>query len=116
MLGKFFSTFTTATEIGVAVRYATSCVGTVLAMLVFMNWLDQPTADALSQSIPAFIGALGAVIATLIPIYAMMTKAHSDKAAEAAKRIDAEVPAGDTVMIKTPAGQRDIIIPPLNPG
>jgi uncharacterized membrane protein YeaQ/YmgE (transglycosylase-associated protein family) len=104
--------FTTATSIGVFVRYTTSITGALLALLVLMNWLDQETADALSQAIPQLVGAIGGVVALVIPIYAMVTKSMSNRAAEVAKVTDEEVPPSSTVVVKTPAGIPDITVQP----
>lgn len=59
---------------------------------------------------PILLSAIGGLVAASVPIYATITKSSSDKAAEAAKQIDAKLPADATVVVKTADGQRDIVV------
>jgi uncharacterized membrane protein len=103
---------TTTTTIGVVTRYAISIGGAIIAALVLVGWVDQETADQLTETLPELIGALGAVVALAVPIYAAITKSNSDKASEVANVVDAEVPADAPVVIKTPVGAADIVVNP----
>lgn len=107
-----FNPLTTATSLGVAIRYAITIVGTVLAILGILGWLTPAQVDALSTKVPELLGAIGALVAAIIPLYAAFTKSSSDKAAEAAKQIDDKIPAGYTVHIPTPPGVPDIVVQP----
>ena len=103
---------TTTTTIGVVTRYAISIGGAVIAALVLVGWVDQETADKLTETLPELIGAIGAVAALAVPIYAAITKSNSDRASDVANAVDAEVSPQETVVVQTPAGQPDIIVPP----
>lgn len=111
MLSKILAPLTTATSAGVALRYLTAMAGSILAILGILGWLSPEQVEALSKQVPDLLAAIGGLAAILIPIYATLTKSSSDKAAEAARAIDREVPAQATVLIKTPAGQPDIVVP-----
>jgi len=102
---------TTATSIGVAIRYAATIVGTVITIGGVLNWLTPQQVDELSRQVPELFAALTALLTLLIPLYAIVTKSSSDKAAEAAKEIDKQIPPSQDVVIQTPVGQPDIVVP-----
>lgn len=112
MFDKFLNPLTTATSLGVAVRYGTTIVTTVLAILGALNWLDRDQVLALSKQVPELLGALAGAIALALATYATITKSSSDKAAVTAKEIDKEIPADESVTIKTPSGKPDIKVTP----
>lgn len=110
MLDKILSPLTTASSIGVAIRYLTTIVGSVIAILGILGWLTPDQAEALTKQVPELLAAIGALAAAIVPLYAIWTKSSSDKAAAAAKAIDKTVPADQTVLIKTPVGIPDIVV------
>jgi hypothetical protein len=117
MLEKILSPFTTATSLGVTLRYLTAIVGSLLAILGAVGFLTPEQVDALKAQIevltanaPALLSAIGAVMASVVTIYATITKSSSNKAAEVAKEVDANIPKEQTVVIQTPPGQDDIIV------
>lgn len=112
MFSKLFNPLTTATSVGVAIRYLTTIVGSVLAILGVMGWLSPEQSAELERLVPELLGALGALAALAVSVYAVITKSSSDKAAEAAKQIDAKVPKHDPVVIKTPGDGPNIVVPP----
>ena len=112
MLDKLLSPLTTATSLGVAVRYVTTILGSIIAILGILGWLTPEQAEALTQQVPVLLAAIAALVSAVIPLYAIWTKSSSDKAAEAAKEIDKKVPASAPVVIQTPAGVPDIVVPP----
>ncbi len=109
---------TTATSIGVALRYLITIAGSVLAILGIVGWLTPDQVQELSQKVqdisaqlPGLVAAVSGIVAIAIPAYATITKSSSDKAAEAAKEIDKNLPADAAVIIKTPANVPDIVVP-----
>lgn len=106
-----FNPLTTATSVGVAIRYAITIAGTILAILGILGWLTPQQVDVLSTKVPELLGAIGALVAAIIPLYAALTKSSSDKAASAAKEIDKQIPANSDVVIQTPQGVPDIVVP-----
>ena len=108
---KFFNPLTTATSIGVTIRYLTTIVGTLIAILGILNWLTPAQVLELSKQVPELFGAIAALIAAFVPLYAIMTKSSSDRAAEVAKQVDAQVPVTAPVVIKTPPDVPDIVVP-----
>jgi hypothetical protein len=86
------------------VRYAISGVGVWLASKGFS---EADVSTVVDQG--AYI-ITGAIIAALPAIYAAF-KRPSVKAMEAAKAVDQLVPKGEDVVIKTPAGVPDIVVP-----
>jgi len=100
---------TTATSIGVAVRYLTSIVGAVVAILGALNWLTPQQVEALTQQVPVLVAAVAALVAAVVPAYAIITKSFSDKAAEVAKAVDKAPPTSD-VLIETPGNMPNIKI------
>lgn len=124
MLKQILSPLTTATSVGVAIRYVVTIISSVIAILSILGWLTPEQVqeiarkvEQVSGQVPGLIAAVAGLIALLTPIYAIVTKSSSDKAASAAKEIDKQIPAGEDVVIKTPAGVPDITIPaPLDKG
>jgi len=110
MLGKIFSPLTTPTSVGVAIRYLTTIAGSVLAILGILDWLTPEQVTELTKQVPKLMGAIGALMTIGVPTYATITKSSSDKAAVAAKQIDAKLPASEPVIIKTSAGKPDIVV------
>lgn len=108
MFGKLMSPLTTANSGGVAVRYGTVIIGTILAIAGVFGVLSPEQVEALTAKLPEFVSALGGIATMAVTLYAIITKSSSDKAAEVAKQIDAKIPAGQTVTIKTPEGEPDI--------
>lgn len=111
MLKKILSPFTTATAGGVVTRYATIILSTALTILGLLNWLSPEQIEALRGSIPDFVEALSALVGVAVVIYGVITKSSSDKAAEAAKQIDAKLPPDAPVKIETPGPQPNIVVP-----
>lgn len=111
-MGKLLSIFTTATATGVSLRYLTTIIGSVLTIFGILGWLSAEQVDALRAAVPEFLAAVGALVAAGIPIYAAITKSSSDKAAAAAKQIDAKVPKEAKVLIKAPGQRGNIVVQP----
>lgn len=111
MLGKLLSPFTTATSVGVGIRYLTTIATTMIAIVGILGWLTPEQVAALTQKVPELITAISAVVMAAIPLYAIITKSSSDKAAEAAKQIDAKLPPAEPVEIKTPGNAPNIVVP-----
>lgn len=112
MLDKLLSPLTTASSIGVAIRYLTTIVGSIIAILGILGWLTPEQSEALTKQVPELLAAIGALAAAAIPLYAIWTKSSSDKAAEVAKQVDDKIPAASTVVIPTPEGVPDIVVMP----
>lgn len=110
MLGKLLTPLTTASSVGVAIRYLSTIVGSILAIVGIMGWLSADQVEELTRQVPELLAAVGALIALIVPLYATLTKSSSDKAAAAAKAIDAEVPKDAAVVIKTASGKPDIVV------
>lgn len=89
----------------VIVRYAITILASLLVGAGWITETDLPS--ALQDQI---VTAILALIAVVPAIYAII-KRPSPKALEAAKAVDAELPKAATVVIQTPGGQPDIIIP-----
>lgn len=118
MLKTLLSPFTTATSAGVTIRYVITIISSVLTILGILGWLTPDQVQALarkvaeiSEQLPGLLAAVSGLIAVLVPVYAAVTKASSDKAHEVAKKVDEEIPAGASVTIKTPEGVPDIVVP-----
>lgn len=111
MLGKLLSPFTTATSAGVALRYITVIISSALAVAGILGLFSPQQLEVLNQEVPKLVSALAGLITVIITAYATITKSSSDKAAEAAKQIDAKVPPNVAVEIKTPGNMPDIKIP-----
>lgn len=115
MLKKLLTTLanpiTSPTTWGVFTRYATAVIGAVLTVVGILGWLDAAQIATIKQHVPDLLAALGSVMTAAVMIYATITKSSSEKAAEAAKQIDAKLAPSEPVKIETPAGQADIIVP-----
>lgn len=112
MLGKLLSPLTTASSIGVAIRYLTTIAGSIIAILGILGWLTPEQSEALTKQVPELLAAIGALVAAAIPLYAIWTKSSSDKAAEVAKEVDKKIPPEATVRIPTPGAAPDIVVTP----
>lgn len=110
MLDKLLSPLTTATSVGVAIRYLTTIVGSIIAILGFVGWLTPEQSEALTKQVPELLAAVGALLAAAVPLYAIFTKSSSNKAAEAAKAIDKQLPKDFPAVIKTPGTAKDIVV------
>jgi hypothetical protein len=115
---KIFNPLTTATSIGVAIRYLITIAGSLLTILGIVGWLTSDQVQELSQKVqdisaqlPGLLAAAGGIIALVMPIYATITKSSTDRAAEVAKEVDKQIPERSPVVIKTPAGVPDIVVP-----
>ena len=111
--------FTTANSIGVVLRYLGTIIGALLAIAGILGVLTPEQIAEITQKVrdisaqlPELLTAIGALMAIVIPAYAAVTKASSDKAAEVAKEVDAKVPTESPVVIKTPPGVDDIVVLP----
>lgn len=110
---------TTATSIGVAIRYVMTIVGSVLFILSTLGVVTPEQAaaiikdvEAISGRLPELLMAVSGLVAIGIPVYATITKSSSDKAAEVAKVVDAQVPPSAPVEIVTPGAQPNIVVTP----
>lgn len=119
MFEKLTNPLTTASSLGVALRYIGTIVSSIVAILAIMGWLtpDQVAeitrkVEAISGQVPGLVAAVSGLIAMLIPLYAILTKSSSDKAAEAAKQIDKQIPPSAPVEIVTPGAAPNIVVPP----
>jgi len=118
ILTSILKPFTTAKAGGVVLRDVVIAVGSIIALLGILGVLTpQQVADLtkavedLSGQWPAIVAAFGTLMAVGMSIYRTLTKSSSDKAAEVAKEVDAKVPVASPVVIKTPEGKPDIIVP-----
>ena len=89
----------------------------MLAIVSIIGWLTPEQVASLtlkvnqiSGHVPELVAAVSGLIAILVPVYAMLTKSSSDRAAEAARQIDRNIPAADAVVIATPPGVADIVV------
>lgn len=119
MLGKLLAPFTTARASGVAFRDVFIMVGVLIGALGSLGVLSPEQVAGLRRAVedisgqwPQIMLALGTLMTVGMTIYRAVFKSSSDKAAEAGKRIDAEVPKDDAVVIKTPPGTPDIVVLP----
>lgn len=115
MLGKLlspiFKPFTTATAGGVNTRYLTLIATTVLTFIGVLKWLSPEQIEELKGLLPQFVEAIAAAIGLAVYAYGVLTKSSSDKAAEAAKEIDAKLAPAEKVEIVTPGTGANIVIP-----
>lgn len=111
MFGKLLTPFTTAAGTGVAVRYLTTIIGAILAILGALGLLSPEQIEIITREVPGLLAALAGLYAAGMVVYATMTKSSSDKAAEVAKKVDAEIAPESPVVIRTPAGAPDIVVP-----
>lgn len=114
-LATLISPFTTSSQLGVIIRYATTIVGGVLTVLGILGWLTPEQSEEITRAIPGVLTAIAAVITALVPLYAIITKSSSDKAAEVAKEVDKKIPVADTVRITTPGAAPDIVVSGTTP-
>lgn len=117
MLGKLLSPFTTARASGVAFRDIFIMVGVLIGALGSLGILSADQVATLRHVVedvsgqwPQITFSVGSLMAIGMSVYRSIAKSSSDKAAEAGKRIDAEVPKDAPVIIKTPSGQPDIVV------
>lgn len=108
MLSRLTSIFTTANAAGVTTRYLTVVLTSMLTLIGAFNLMTPEQVEALQGQVPVIVSALGTLVGAIVIIYANVTKSSSDKAAEAAKQIDAKLPPAEPVVIKTPGNQADI--------
>lgn len=118
MLDKLLSPLTTAAPIGVAARSLLSLVLALIMFLSVLGWLTPEQAEALNKTVndiagqlPGLLAAVSAFALAVLEAYRIISKSMSDKAAEAGKQIDAKLAPDETVVVKTPAGQSDIVVP-----
>lgn len=117
MLEKLLKPFTTSTAGGTAFRELYQLVTALITILGILGWLSQDQVTALLAQLktlasPEMVAAVGAILFALMSIYRIFFKSSSDKAAEVAKKVDAEIPAAASVVIQTPVGQPDIVVKP----
>lgn len=90
--------------IPVIVRYA---IVSLAAAMATRGWLSSDQNAVLSQNIDILVSA---VVGLLTVAYALF-KRPSEKAMDAAKAIDKQLPTKEDVVIKTPGNAPDIIVP-----
>lgn len=119
MLDKLLSPLTTARPIGTVIRDLFVALGAVVAILGIIGILspEQVTAirqqiDVVSGQAPALVLAIGVLLTAVTSILRTLKFSSSDKAAEAAKAIDKEIPPSAPVVIQTPGAAPDIRIAP----
>ncbi len=78
MLGKLLTPLTTATAGGVAVRYITSIVASIIAILGILGLFSPDQVESLTRLVPELFAAGAALVAVLIPLYATITKSRPD--------------------------------------
>lgn len=93
-------------KLPVILRYAVAIVASLLAGAGLIGSDALP--PALQEQLVGFI--LSAI--AVVPLIWALIKRPSAKAMEVAKEVDASIPKDQTVVIQTPAGQPDIIVPP----
>lgn len=87
----------------VIVRYL---IVSIMAAIATRGWLSSEQSAILTQNLDIIVSAL---IGLGTVVYALV-KRPSDKALDAAKAIDKQIPPEDTVVIKTPGAAPDIIV------
>lgn len=117
MLDTILKPLTTASTGGVVLRYLITIISSMVAILSILGVLspDQVASitakvEAISGQLPGLIAAISGLIAIGVPIYAAATKSSSDKAAEAAKQIDKQIPPSAPVEIVTPGSAPNIVV------
>jgi len=113
MLDKILNPITTASSVGVALRYISTIVGSVLTILGVLGLLSQEQVDTITAQMPQIVSAIGALVAVCVPIYAIFTKSSSDKAAEVAKVVDQTIPEKEPVLVKSAsvAASPEVVVP-----
>jgi len=108
---------TTATSIGVAIRYSIAIASSILTIVSILGWLTPEQVAGIIEKVrmitaqvPELLTASAGLVAILMPVYAAVTKSNSDKAQVAANAIDKLIPASQTVIIETPPGRPDIVV------
>lgn len=119
MLKTILSPFTTARASGVAFRDVFIMVGVLLGALGSLGVLSPEQVETLRRVVedvsgqwPQIIAAVGVLMTIGMSIYRAIFKSSSDKAADVGKRVDADLPGDAPVVIKTAAGQPDIVVMP----
>lgn len=87
----------------IIVRYA---IVSLMAAMFTHGWLSPEHNAILGENLDILVSA---IVGLLTVLYALV-KRPSAKAMEAAKAIDAQIPAKQDVVIKTPAGKPDIVV------
>lgn len=90
--------------IPVIVRYL---IVTVMAAIATRGWLTSEQNAILTQNLDIIVSA---VVGLLTVGYALF-KRPSEKALDAAKAIDQQIPSETPVVIKTPGSAPDIVVP-----
>lgn len=85
------------------VRYV---IVSLMAAMFTHGWLSPEHNAILGENLDIIVSA---IVGLLTVLYALV-KRPSAKAMEAAKKIDAQIPAKQDVVIKTPAGKPDIVV------
>ncbi|WP_426235898.1 hypothetical protein [Pararhizobium sp. DWP1-1-3] len=85
------------------VRYV---IVSLMAAMFTHGWLSPEHNAILGENLDIIVSA---IVGLLTVLYALI-KRPSAKAMEAAKEIDAQIPAKDAVVIRTPGSAPDIII------
>ncbi len=102
---------TTATAVGATTRYAISIISGMVTILGVLGLLDAQQQAEVAKAVPELVTGIAGIITVLLPLYGILTKSNSDKAQAAAKLIDAELPKSSPVVIQTPSGKPDIVVP-----
>lgn len=85
------------------VRYV---IVSLMAAMFTHGWLSPEHNAILGENLDIIVSA---IVGLLTVLYSLV-KRPSAKAMEAAKEIDAQIPARQDVVIKTPAGKPDIVV------
>lgn len=117
MLKTLLTPLTTASAGGVALRDIIVWLGALLAVIGALGLLTPEQVAVIQAQLdklvdPKVLAAIGLLMSTAMSIYRQITKSSSDKAAEAAKAIDQEIPKNAQVEILTPGDKPNIIIQP----
>ena len=109
MLDKFLSPLTTARPVGTIIRDVFVALGAIIAILGTIGVLTEDQVAAIKQQIeiisgqaPALLLAGGVLVTAVTSILRTLKFSSSDKAAQAAKAIDKEIPSAAPVVIKAP--------------
>ncbi len=111
ILSTIFKPLTTAEPVGVVSRDLIVIVGSIIAVLGALGLLTPQQVAELTKQAPALMAAIGTIMVAGMSIYRAVFKSTSDKAAAAAKQIDAKLPKDAPVKIETPGNAPDIIVP-----
>lgn len=116
MLKMLLKPFVTSAASGVSTRYITVIITTALTVIGLLGWLDDAQVAELKDAMPALVTAISGLIAASVTVYAALRQSSSDKAHEAAKQIDQQIPASAKVEIVTPGSKPNIIVQPDKSG